>query len=213
MGVQTGAYSDSGVHDNFRELGLIASAMFGEVVELHARGIGMEGGPFVLTDDDLSFFCDGMRREAMLNMARSPTFPFKIVDLESALRRAEYQINQSPWDRATQLKLGNGQFAKAHQLAQMVLQIGKRMSSTKPALAKIAFGLSDREIELLADSTDLGLIEAASHIRLEFRTSMYRDVMRVYASHGDQVVKGSKALLSHAVRWVGLALHGRTQEA
>jgi hypothetical protein len=213
MAHQSGATpAGSAVFDMFKELGLIASSIFSEIVELHARGIGLEGGPFVLTDDELSFFCDGARWEAVQNLSKAPTFPFQIADLETALRRAEVVIAQDPWMRATQSLSGSPQFAKAYRQSLMVLQIGKRMCLNQPSLARIAFEFTPKEIEALADSTDIGLIEASANVRLIFKTNTYRDVMRAYASHGDQVVKNSRALLGHAVRWVGLARFGRLQE-
>lgn len=186
----------------FQELGHLALLLFSDVADVKRNGGLVPGCPYALPIDDAEAIADPRLFPCLSKIASSPRFPWQITNLRGALRRGELWLYADPGDR-TSLR-SNDQYSSSRALIQQVLVLARKMVLVSPAYAKLAFGLTDAELNDLADATDVGMVEASAHIRLEFRFQQYRDVIRTAMALVETSAKDTQGLLAHIARTSGM---------
>jgi hypothetical protein len=185
----------------------LAIAAFTDISGLKQSGQLTSDGPYALSDDEATFIADLAYQPIIRRIAASPCFPFEIGELFRALRKAERFYSVDPAERPRYQQLP--QYAHSGRLMVQVVTMAKRMAETDPSYARLAFGLSDSEIEALLDAGDLTLFEAAGHIRLVFRSAKFSDVMSTSVTFVAQKRKDRTQFLTHMARLAGLSVAQR----
>lgn len=189
-------------YELFRELGQLAQAVFSDVVDLHQRGQLGVGSPYSIPNEDAVAIGDPKRYACIQKIAASARFPWQIMDIRPALRRAEVWLSQDPNER--RLARGHADYAHTTRLNQAVLHLARRMVISEPTYGELAFGLTEQEVTALKDASDVLMLEASAHVRLTFRSAQYRDILRTYATIQDARAKDTHGLLGNIARMSGL---------
>jgi hypothetical protein len=103
---------------------------------------------------------------------------------------------------ARRLSRGNQLYRSSHMHVQQLMSHIRRMCQFNPHWGVIAFGLSQPEIRSLLMAQDAAFIEAATMIRLSFRTDHFRDVLRLHTDGKRRVTQ--TPIMEHIVGISGL---------
>ncbi|KZC27384.1 hypothetical protein [Rhodanobacter denitrificans] len=184
--------------------------MLDELIGLRRSRQLTDDGPFRVCDDDAAFLADEGYSDAVRRIAGGLRFPFALTELIPALRKGERLVMAAPEARP---RNGSGPYGRSLMFMAQALLLAKRMAMTNRIYCRMAFDLTDAEMDALVDAHDLGLMEAANYVRAEFRSGHYRDVMLKYATFRNQPSKDKHGILSLAARIVGLGTARRPREA
>jgi len=188
----------------FQELGHLGLLLFSDVAEVKRSGRLVPGCPFAVPIDDAEAIADPNMYPCLSKIASSPRFPWHISNLRAAIRFGERWLYTEPAER-TSLR-SNDVYSSSRAIIQQVLVLARKMVLVSPSYAKLAFGLTELEVNDLADATDAGMVEASAHVRLEFRSLQYRDVIRTYAALMASSSKDTQGLMGHIARMSGVAV-------
>lgn len=149
------------------------SALFEAVREQYAaKSIGRVGNPLVINDSAAELIEDPRTWPAQEQIARGGRLPWKITNLESALKRATIPKTAGSGISIKVATADAGPFIGARMLMQHVLMAARAAANHAPYVAALRFGLSESEIIALRTAPGVSVVPASAWTQLTFVPSV-----------------------------------------